>query len=94
MGSGGELPIDDLCSHAAVVLGDHVHVLGGESDADAYVDLHARYSPDTNVWEALAPLPTARHMLATVVLNNKIYAIGTRAIFSGTFYILRIEADR
>ena len=76
------LPIDQLSSHAAVVLGDHVHVLGGDSDAGVFVDLHARYSPDTNVWEVLAPMPTARDALATVTLSNQIYAIGTRATIS------------
>ena len=34
------------------------------------------YTPPTTVWTTMAPMPTARSILAIGVVNNKIYAIG------------------
>ena len=37
------------------------------------------YSPITDAWTSKAPMPTARALLTTAVLNNKIYAISGRS---------------
>jgi N-acetylneuraminic acid mutarotase len=41
------------------------------------------YNPVTDAWTEKAPMPTARHHLASAVLDGKIYAIGGRTLGNG-----------
>src|SRR5436190_7370866 len=59
----------------AVSHGDSVYALGGRNGAG--VD-NNRYTPDTDTWTSLAPMPTARDGLGAAVVGNAIYAIGGR----------------
>jgi N-acetylneuraminic acid mutarotase len=35
-----------------------------------------KYNPKTNTWTSDIPMPTARHGLAAVAIDDKIYVIG------------------
>jgi hypothetical protein len=67
----------------SAVLGDKVHILGGESRSATF-DLHEVYDPADNQWSSAAPLPTPRHGVAVVALSGRIYVMGggTRPGFS------------
>ena len=76
-----DLPVDGCTAAAAAVLQDHVHLIGGCADNGGDGEVlrdHLRYSPDTNTWHQLAPMPTARACLAAAVVSNQLYAIGAR----------------
>src|SRR5215831_20629516 len=47
------------------------------------VDNAWEYSPDTDTWKAIAPLPTKRGAGAAVVVNGKIYVTGGAAVLRG-----------
>jgi hypothetical protein len=49
--------------------------LGGTNGTGPVSTVYA-YTATTNAWREVAPLPTARHGLAAVVFNGKIYALG------------------
>ena len=74
--------------HAAVVLDNNIHVLGGGNSASTIAD-HSEYDPKTDTWTELTPLPRAEGSPAAVVVGEKIYAIGGRSGFSdfGDIYI-------
>jgi len=66
---------------SASVLNGKIYAMGGsdrnaaEPENNVYAIVEA-YDPDTDTWETQPSMLTARRSLATVVLNNKIYAIG------------------
>jgi N-acetylneuraminic acid mutarotase len=80
--------------HAAVVLNDKIHVLGGGNSVSTIAD-HSEYDPATNTWKELAPLPRAEGSPAAVVVAGKIYVIGGRSGSSdfGDVYIYDPETD-
>jgi hypothetical protein len=41
-----------------------------------YQGVDAFFGPHTNEWVSKLPMPTARHGLATVAIDNRIYVIG------------------
>src|SRR5690349_9012708 len=52
--------------HAAVVLDNKIHVLGGGNSVSTIAN-HSVYDPATNTWKELAPLPRAEGSPAAVV---------------------------
>jgi N-acetylneuraminic acid mutarotase len=74
--------------HAAVLLDNKIHVLGGGNSVSTIAD-HSVYDPVTNKWKELAPLPRDEGSPAAVVVDGKIYVIGGRSGFSdfGDVYI-------
>jgi N-acetylneuraminic acid mutarotase len=80
--------------HAAVVLNDKIHVLGGGNSVSTIAD-HSEYDPATNTWKELAPLPRAEGSPAAIVVAGKIYVIGGRSCSSdfGDVYIYDPETD-
>ena len=45
-------------------------------DGGGFLSSVERYDPATNAWEAVAPMGTARVVLAVAVLDGKLYAVG------------------
>lgn len=74
--------------HAAVVLDDKIHLIGGGNSVSTIAD-HSEYDPATDSWRDLAPLPRSEGSPAAVVVDGKIYAIGGRSGLSdfGDVYI-------
>lgn len=64
--------------HAAVVLNNEIHVLGGGNDRSTIAD-HDVYDPRADAWSPRAALPRAAGSPAAVVHMGKIYAIGGRS---------------
>lgn len=69
---------------AVAVLGSHLHAFGGEEleteGPDGVIAQAWRYSPATDRWEALPDMPTPRHGLAAVAIDNRILLIGGGAL--------------
>jgi N-acetylneuraminic acid mutarotase len=63
---------------AAVALDGYVYVVGGRSDGGGNVNSAQldRYDPDTNTWQPLASMPTARSGHAAAVLAGRIVVMG------------------
>jgi N-acetylneuraminic acid mutarotase len=64
----------------AVSHGGSVYALGGRNGAG---NDNNRYTPATDTWTTLAPMPTARDGLGAAVLGKSIYAIGGRPQTAG-----------
>ena len=63
--------------HAAVTGADGaIYAIGGVDGAGNALTSVERLDPGTNVWAAVASMPTARLGLAACVVGDKIYAIG------------------
>lgn len=60
------------------VIADQIYVAGGQTGQASVSDFEV-YSPLTNRWEMLAPMPTARNHLAAVGIDGIYYAVGGRA---------------
>jgi hypothetical protein len=73
----GPLPAT-LEQPVAVNDGTHVFILGGNV-AGADVDTVYRYTPQTNTFETMAPMPTAAWALAATVVGGKIVKFGGEA---------------
>jgi N-acetylneuraminic acid mutarotase len=63
-------------SSAVAVMGDRILVLGGEIDHNASINMVSAYSPGTNSWKNLTPLPKSRFSGVAGVMNNRIYYTG------------------
>ncbi len=64
--------------NAAGVIGDKLYVFGGEYFHDGG-KVHAEvwsYDPKTDAWEAEAPMPTPRHGLGGITIDNGIWLVG------------------
>jgi hypothetical protein len=64
--------------NAAGVIGDRLYVFGGEYFHDGG-KVHAEvwsYDPKTDAWEAEAPMPTPRHGLGGITIENGIWLVG------------------
>lgn len=63
---------------AGAALDGWFYVFGGETfdpgEARTFDDAE-RYDPDRDLWEALAPMPTARHGLGAAVVNGGIFVV-------------------
>jgi len=64
--------------HAAVVLDDRIHVLGG-GNSTTTLAAHTVYDPATDRWSEAAPLPRSEGSPAATVLDGSIVAIGGRS---------------
>lgn len=64
--------------HAAVVMEDGIHVIGGGNDRTTLAD-HDVYDPQADRWHALPPLPRAEGSPAAATMNGKLYAVGGRS---------------
>ncbi len=78
--SGSLAPGPPSSEGIAVSHGNSVYALGGRSAGNRNV----RYTPRTDTWTTLAPIPTARQGgLGAAVVGNSIYAIGGRTSSGG-----------
>src|SRR3990170_751315 len=74
-GSDGPLPAR---SEGAAVTGDgDLYAVGGRGGVVVLANLD-RYTPATDTWTSLAPMPTARAGLGVARVGDAIYAIGGR----------------
>ena len=64
--------------HAAVVLDDRIHVIGGGNSQSTLAD-HDVLDPALGAWTRLAPLPRAEGSPAAVVHEGRLVAIGGRS---------------
>jgi len=61
---------------AAIELEGSIYLFGGESDnPSATFNNVERYNPETDRWEELPPMPTARHGLGAGVLAGSIHVV-------------------
>ncbi len=83
----GGTSLTDRWGFGACMANDKIYVMGG-IDVDDYppsgenvpgMRIVEVYDPALNVWAKKASMPTARLLLASVTVNNKIYAIGGAA---------------
>jgi N-acetylneuraminic acid mutarotase len=74
----------DHISSSVVVKGNRILVLGGESAHNVFTKLVSAYSPATNTWAELNPLPVTRSGGVASVINDNIYYTGGN--FSTTNY--------
>jgi N-acetylneuraminic acid mutarotase len=66
---------------SAGVIDGKIHVVGGAHRKLIRLvntPAHEVYDPETDTWETLAPMPTARDHLAVSVTGKKLFAIGGR----------------
>jgi len=66
---------------AVAAINGKIYAAGGLRDGLAVNDF-AVYDPNTNTWQTLPSMPTARDHLVGIALNGKFYAIGGRAVLS------------
>jgi N-acetylneuraminic acid mutarotase len=57
---------------ATAVLGDEILIIGGEGGGRAHDEVEA-YDTSSDVWRTLAPMPTARHGIQSVVCSGGVY---------------------
>ena len=60
---------------AAAVVDGKLYVMGG-SDGQNRLSSVERYDPETNAWEAVAPMSMARCPSAAAVVDGKLYVMG------------------
>ncbi|KAM4809836.1 kelch-like protein 22 [Rhinophrynus dorsalis] len=85
--------------HGMVVLLEKIYVIGGSNDDEGYrqdVLEVACYSPKTDQWSLMSPLPAGHGEPGIAVLSNKIYVLGGRSHNQGdrTDYVHVYEAER
>ncbi len=68
--------------HRAISAGGRLYVFGGDSSGTTLVGIPEAYSPDSDTWTDVAPMPTPRDDVAVAVLNGLIYVIGGRSATS------------
>jgi hypothetical protein len=94
-------PMPEDVNHAAAVgYGGALYVLGGYAGFPENGPVHGfaadetgrffRYSPGTNSWTELAPMPTRRGALAAAVIGDRLYAVGGYSEALGTLARLEI----
>src|SRR5262249_38884771 len=64
--------------HAALVLDNKIHVVGGGNSRSTIAD-HSVFDPASNRWSERAPLPQSEGSPAAVAFGGKLYAIGGRS---------------
>lgn len=74
--SRGQLSASTVNGKVYAIGGAHRVPMAGFADADKVLSTVEEYNPKTRKWTKRADMPTPRSWLATVVVNEKIYAIG------------------
>jgi len=72
---------------AAAVVGDKIHVMGGEEWRQFSSTVHRTheiYDPKTNRWAASVPLRTPRHGFVAAAVGNKLFAISGANVSGGS----------
>ncbi|KAA6439264.1 hypothetical protein FEM33_13390 [Dyadobacter flavalbus] len=73
-------------SSSVVIAGNRIIVFGGEAVQHASTNMVSAYSPATNSWTSLSPLPQARFSGVAALLNGVLYYTGgskTNSTFKG-----------
>jgi N-acetylneuraminic acid mutarotase len=78
---GAAAPGGPSSEGTAVAHGGSVYALGGRNGTQNH--MNHRYTPATNTWAVLAPMPTGRTGLAAAVVGDTIFAIGGRQNIGG-----------
>lgn len=91
---------EDVNHAAAASFRGSLYVLGGYTGFPENGPLHGlagdetarffRYSPATDTWRELAPMPTSRGALAAAVIGHRLYAVGGFSAALGTLAHLEI----
>ncbi|QRR00555.1 kelch repeat-containing protein [Dyadobacter sandarakinus] len=63
-------------SSSVVIAGNRLIVMGGETQHGTSVGLVSAYSPATNTWESLTPLPAGRYSGVAAYLNGMLFYTG------------------
>jgi len=67
----------------AEFIGGILYVVGGLNASHIPVNTNYAYDPKTDTWTTKSPMPTARHHIATAVVDGKLYAMGGRFLGNG-----------
>lgn len=69
------------------VVGDTLFAVGGRlgSSYAKNLNTHEAYDPETDRWQTMIPMPTARHGLGTAMVGDRIYVIGGGPQPGGSF---------
>jgi N-acetylneuraminic acid mutarotase len=78
---GAAAPGGPSSEGTAVAHGGSIYALGGRNGTQNH--MNHRYTPATNTWTVLAPMPTGRTGLAAAVAGDAIFAIGGRRNIGG-----------
>lgn len=73
---GSPAPGGGSSEGTAVSHGGSMYALGGRNGTQQ--QMNHRYTPETDTWEVLAPMPTGRTGLGAAVVGDSIYAVGGR----------------
>jgi len=79
--AGAAAPGGPSSEGTAVAHGGSIYALGGRNGTQNH--MNHRYTPATNTWTVLAPMPTGRTGLAAAVVGDAIFAIGGRKAIGG-----------
>ena len=79
--SGPAAPGGPSSEGTAVAHGGSIYAIGGRDGTQN--QMNNRYTPASNTWTQLAPMPTGRTGLAAAVVGDSIYAIGGRSAPDG-----------
>jgi N-acetylneuraminic acid mutarotase len=60
-----------------------LYAVGGLNSSQVPVNTNEAYDPETDTWSTKAPMPTARHHLASAVIDGKLFALGGRILGDG-----------
>ncbi len=77
--------------NACGILDNKIYVFGGETRTEVHPELCC-YDPTTDTWEIVGEMPTPRHGLGGITLNNTVYAVGGAIRPSGNGTSNAIEA--
>lgn len=69
-------PLDTIAYHRSEVIGNTIYVVGGFSSGSGVSKQLYQYDLNTNKWRQLSAMDKARCYLATVVLQDKLFALG------------------
>ena len=73
-GRGPPIFLLPVVESPASVVGGRIYVFGGEATDGTFGENEA-YDPARDTWQAMAPMPTARHGLGSAVMHGSIYVI-------------------
>lgn len=80
---GHSLPTPIGAALGAEFVNGTMYIIGGVNASQAPVNSNFAYDPKTDSWEIKSPMPTARHHLQIVSIDEKIFALGGRILGDG-----------